>query len=85
MSAYRRAIKKMLYRFVIIIGLTIHIRFVLSELPRHRTNSNTMKPAGNVLLLLGECFFFFNVGSFSAVISKCYSTTSLCSDIALSH
>lgn len=58
MSAYRKASHNMLYRFVIIIGLTIHIRFVLSELPRHRTISNTLKPAGNVLLLLGECLLF---------------------------
>lgn len=53
----------MLYRFVVIIGLTIHIRYVSAELPRHRTNSNTLKPAGNVLLLLGEVFFYiFAVG-----------------------
>lgn len=66
MSARRKTVVRMLYRFVVIIGLTIHIRFVSSELPRHRTNSNTLKPAGNVLLLLGECFsiiFFFAVGS----------------------
>ncbi|KAG4080106.1 hypothetical protein HA402_008177 [Bradysia odoriphaga] len=44
----------MLYRFVVIIGLTIHIRYVSAELPRHRTNSNTLKPAGNVLLLLAD-------------------------------